>query len=116
MATVEVHSETTVEVVLHDAADAAALRAALRTSQVQEDIEVPAGAGSLILDTDNVENILALWACGFTWSPPALARAVQELAPYARQSSALHSSTSLKAHQRMIARMRPAPPTKLEGG
>jgi hypothetical protein len=60
---------------------------------------------AVLLDVEHAANILAVWACGFTWTPEAMARALEELAPYARQSMSIHASGSLKSHKRMMRKM-----------
>ena len=67
-----------------------------------------------MLDPDNVENTIALWACGFTWSEAVLERAVDELVPYGRQSLSLSSGIKLKSHARMLDKLNKRAPAKLE--
>jgi hypothetical protein len=104
------------QVVLDGPAEAAAMRAATRLVPDPDPMEIPAKGGTIVVDPDHVSNVLVLWAAGLQWSQPALQRAIDELAPYALQSTAIHSASTLKSQQRMMRRFeglrRDTPPGK----
>lgn len=85
--------------------DSAALRAALRSGIDPDPVTVPEAAGEVRLDPNHVEHFLIARACGFAWSERALSRAVDELAPYARQASAMHCSVRLKSNRRWMQKL-----------
>jgi hypothetical protein len=92
-------------------AEVAALRTALRCANDPDPVELPEIEGTAALDANHVEHVLAIWACDFRGTAAALHRAVSELAPYVRQSTALHSSLALESQQRMMRNMSARCPT-----
>ncbi len=112
MGKVELDKEGQLLVHIESQADASALRAALRCQADPDPVDIPASTGDVCFDANHVANILGVWACAFEWTHPALARAVDELAPYAQQSSSLHSPSTLKSHQRWMQKMK----ERREGG
>jgi hypothetical protein len=103
-------------VTLENHEDAAAFRTALRCASDPDPVVVPSGAGTVTMDANHAEHILIAWACQFRWFPEALARAIDELAPYARQSVAMHASSSLKSQKRWLGKMNAAHSARQQPG
>lgn len=107
MGNVELDGDGKLAVLLESAMDAAALGAALRAVP-GTDAQALAANSSVTFDIDNAANLLAVHACRFRWTQPAMMRALDELAPYALQQVTLHSTMRLKSQQRMVAQVQEA--------
>ena len=102
MGKVDVDVRGALQVLLQTAEDVAALRAALRTVPGSDALELKRDEGCAV-DAHNPSNLLALYGAGFEWTHAALARALDELIPYAHANVALHLSARTTVSKRMAA-------------
>ena len=79
------------EVLIESTEDRAALRAAMKATP-GSDIEAVGDGAVLHFDSDNPSNVVAFWAAGFEWQPPAHRAALDLIVPLAWQQIGIHSN------------------------